>query len=331
MSQKVTMRSVCHKKCTFDVTFANWCRKSPMQPQKQGKPTKEQSMTKTMAGKSVLITGATDGIGKSTALGLAKLGAHLTLVGRNPDKGAKVVNELITLTNNREIAFIKSDLSEMSEVRQTAETFIAQNKRLDVLINNVGGLFMSRNETREGNEVTLALNHMSYFLLTDRLLDLLKATAAEHGEARVVNVSSDAHKGTFGINLDDLQRRTSYSGWKRYCESKLANIHFTRVLAEKLKGTNVTVNALHPGFVASKFGHDNGLLGSLVKASQIFAISVDKGAMTSIHLASSPTVKDTTGTYFYKSKPAKISRAARNNEAAEKLWTITESLVKINA
>ena len=284
------------------------------------------STRETMKTKTVLITGATDGIGKVTALEIARTGARVVLVGRNEEKGTEVVEELRRRTSNDAIELMCADLSRMSEVVRLARAFLEAHDRLDVLVNNVGAIFMERRETAEGFERTWALNHLGYVLLTQRLLDKLKATAQAHGQARVVNVSSRAHKSSKGIDFDDLNREKSYAGWSRYCESKLANILFTRELAARLEGTKVSANALHPGFVASKFGHlDNGWKGSLVKLSQVFAISVEKGADTSVFLATSPDVSGVSGEYFYQRRVSQPSRRGVDAEAARRLWEATEA------
>ncbi len=278
-----------------------------------------------MDGKVVLVTGATGGIGKITALELAKMGATVVLVGRNPTKTASVVAEFQQiLAGEGKVDSIIGDLSSLTDIRKVAETFLSKYDRLDVLVNNAGGFFAQRLESVDGYEMTFALNHLNYFLLTRLLLDVLKKSAP----ARIVNVSSGAHVGQ-SVNFDDLQRKQKYSSWKVYGELKLMNILFTRSLAKRLEGSGVTVNALHPGFVATSFGHGKGIMDFFIKISQkLIAISPQEGAQTSIFLASSPTVEGVTGKYFSKSQEQKPSVQAMDDQAAEKLWQLSEEIVR---
>ncbi len=278
-----------------------------------------------MGGKVVLVTGATGGIGKVTALELAKMGATVVLVGRNPTKTASVVAEFQqNLAGKGKVDSIIRDLSSLADIRQVAETFLSKYDRLDVLVNNAGGFFAQRLESVDGYEMTFALNHLNYFLLTRLLLDVLKKSAP----ARIVNVSSGAHVDQ-SVSFDDLQRKQKYSSWRVYGESKLMNILFTRSLAKRLDGSGVTVNALHPGFVATSFGHGKGMMGFFTKIAQkLLAISPQEGAQTSIFLASSPTVEGVTGKYFSKSQEQKPSAQAMDDQAAEKLWQLSEEIVQ---
>ena len=274
-----------------------------------------------MKDKICLITGATDGIGKETARCLGKQNAQLILVGRNPKKGEKVRKKLIEKTGNNQIEILTADLSNMKAIRYLAERIYSRYDRLDVLINNAGAFFAQREETDEGLEKTFALNHLNYFLLTKLLLDLIKKST----DARIVNVSSQAHAGST-INFDDLHGEKDFSGWNTYKQSKLMNIMFTYKLAELLKDTPITVNTLHPGFVRTRFGDNNtGIVGiGLNLAKKIGAISIKKGAATSVFLASSPTVKGVTGKYFVKCKPKKSSAASYNKSNIDRLWKTTE-------
>src|SRR5258707_9803495 len=201
-----------------------------------------------MQGKICLITGATNGIGKETALGLARLGATVIVVGRSRDLGAATVAEIKQKSGNSNVESMTADLSSMAEVRRLAKEFKAKYNALHVLVNNAGAIFLSRQLSPDGYEMTFALNHLSYFLLTNLLLDLIKASAP----ARIVNVSSDSHERAH-INFDDLQSTKGYTGIGAYGQSKLANIMFTYELARRLSETGVTVNAVHPGFVRSRF------------------------------------------------------------------------------
>lgn len=281
-------------------------------------------MATNMTGKLVLITGATNGIGKETALGLARLGARIVMVGRSAEKTQAVVDEIKAKTGNLQMEYLLADLSSMAEVRRLADEFKGRYDRLDVLINNAGAVFASRQETIDGYEMTFALNHLSYFLLTELLLDRLKACAP----SRIVNVSSDAH--TFGpMNFDDLMTKNNYSlgGFRAYGQSKLANVLFTYELARRLEGTGVTANVLHPGLVASGFGRNNGALMNLaMRIVQRFALTSERGASTSIYLASSPEVEGVSGKYFELSKAKASSKESYDVEAARKLWGISEEL-----
>jgi NAD(P)-dependent dehydrogenase (short-subunit alcohol dehydrogenase family) len=278
-----------------------------------------------MKGKTVLITGATDGIGKETAFRLAEKGARVVIVGRSRDKGAATVAELKARSRNEAIDFLQADLSVRQEVRRIAAAVTALVPRLDVLINNAGAIVFGRQETDDGFERTFALNHLNYFLLTSELLELLKASAP----ARIVNVASIAHRRAV-LDFDDLQLNRGYSAWKAYSRSKLANVMFTYELARRLEGTGVTANCLHPGFVRSHFGQNNNLFARLgVSLAMRFgnAISVEQGAKTSIHLASSPDVDGTTGLYFDECQPVKSNRFSYDTAAQKRLWDISAEMV----
>jgi len=286
-----------------------------------GNAATENPLAGDMAGKTVLVTGATGGIGKAAARTLASLGAQVVIVGRSASKTAKVAREIGAAS------FIVADLSVMTEVRRVAAEFRAGHNRLDVLLNNAGAVVTSRQETPEGIEMTFALNHLNYFLLTQELLDLLKATP----DSRVVNVSSEAHRSG-RMRWDDLEFRKGYSGFQAYGQSKLANILFTRELSYRLAGTGVTANALHPGVVYTGFGQGGaGLAGRLVSLSyQImrpFIKSEEQGAQTSIYLASSPEVAGVTGQYFDNERVARPTPQALDDAAAARLWAISEEYV----
>ena len=274
-----------------------------------------------MKDKICLITGATDGIGKETARYLGKQNAQLILVGRNPEKGEKVRKKLIEKTGNNQIEILTADLSNMKAIRYLAERIYSRYDRLDVLINNAGALFAQREETDEGLEKTFALNHLNYFLLTKLLLDLIK----KGKNSRIINVASRAHIGAT-LYFDNLQGRSGYSGWAAYKRSKLMNIMFTYKLAELLKDTPITVNTLHPGFVRTRFGDNNtGVIGiGLNLAKKISAISIKKGAETSVFLATSPIVKSVSGKYFVKCKPEKSSSLSYNKSDIDRLWRTTD-------
>jgi NAD(P)-dependent dehydrogenase (short-subunit alcohol dehydrogenase family) len=277
----------------------------------------------TMAGKTCVVTGATSGIGEVTACELARRGARVVLVGRSPERCAATLARMRDATGTSAAESLIADLSSQSSVRQLADQVRARCDRLDVLVNNAGGMFLTRRESVDGIEMTLALNHLSYFLLTNRLLPLITASTP----ARIVNVASEAHKGA-SIHFDDLQRRRRYSGWRAYQQSKLANILFTYELARRLEGTGVTVNTLHPGFVRSGFFRDmEGWRGWVIRqGAALFAIAPEQGARTVIYLASSPEVAGVTGRYFFKEKPAISSAASHDQAVAQRLWQVSEEL-----
>jgi NAD(P)-dependent dehydrogenase (short-subunit alcohol dehydrogenase family) len=275
-----------------------------------------------MRGRVCLITGGTSGIGAETARGLARLGATVAIVGRTADRAKTAVREIRQETGNENVDFLLADLSSQKDVRALASEFRGRYDRLDVLINNAGALFMNRINSVDGIEMTFALNHLSYFLLTNLLLGRLKASAP----SRIVNVSSDAHSGAT-LDVANLQGSMGMFGMRAYGQSKLANLLFTYELARRLEGSGVTVNALHPGFVGSGFGKNNGRLARLgMSAVQRFAISPEKGAQTSIYLASSPEVAGVTGKYFVKMQPIPSSQASYDAALARRLWEISEEM-----
>ncbi len=275
-----------------------------------------------MNGKVCLVTGATDGIGKVSARVLAELGAKVIIVGRNPEKSAIVLAELRSISGNENIDLLMADLAVMQEVRDLAEQVISRYDRIDVLLNNAGGYFTKHEITSDGLEMTFALNHMSYFLLTNKLMELLKYSAP----ARIVNVSSNAHYGV-DMEFENLNGEQEYKAWKAYQKSKLANVLFTYELLKKVPA-NITVNCLHPGFVATNFGHNNGgFFGPVLKIAQrISAIDPEEGAKTSIFLCSAPEVKGVSGKYFYKCQPKTSSRESRNMDTGKRLWQISSDI-----
>jgi retinol dehydrogenase 12 len=277
-------------------------------------------MLQDMHGKICLVTGATLGIGKETALGLARLGAHVVIVGRDERRTRETAAWIAEQSGDPQVDVLVADLSLQSEVRRLAAAVNAIYPRLDILINNAGAIFTKREMTAEGFERTWALNHLAEFLLTQLLLDKLKASAP----ARIVNVASDAHK-TGAIDFDNLQGEKKYSGIGIYSQSKLANIMFTYALARRLAGSGVTANCLHPGVVATGFGHNTpGLVNTLLNLARPFLITPQRGAATSIYLASSPDVADVSGEYFAKSKPIASSTRSLDAAAQERLWAVSE-------
>ncbi len=287
------------------------------------------TLDNSMTGKVVLITGATSGIGRVTALALAQMGATVVVHGRSQEKAEYTVSLIKEETGSTTVDFLLADLASLDEIRQMAETFRQRYDRLDVLVNNAGAVFLKRQKSTDGFEMTFAVNHLAYFLLTNLLLDLLVQTGEQQGEARIVSVSSDAHYGT-KIDFNELQSESLYSGWIAYGQSKLENILFTYELARRLQGTNVTANVLHPGFVATCFSMNNPLMRPLMKLASLFAISPEEGAQTSIYLASSDEVKGVSGKYFYKCKPRKSSSTSRDEETQRHLWEVSEELVGLS-
>ena len=280
--------------------------------------------SKVLKGKVCMVTGATAGIGIVTAKALAQQGATVIVAGRNKEKSVSTVDQIRKETGNHDVEYILADLSVQKEVRKLSDDFKSKFKRLDILVNNAGAVFDKRFETADGLEMTFALNHLSYFLLTDLLLDTIKASVP----SRIINVSSDAHKGA-KINFDDIQGKKKYGVMCAYGQSKLANILFTYELARKLEGSGVTSNALHPGFVASSFGSNmSGAFRLILRFLQLFAMSSENGAETSIYLATSPNVANINGKYFVKKKEVRTSVESYDKNVGEKLWEVSEELTK---
>src|SRR5271165_459566 len=275
-----------------------------------------------MNGKTVVATGATSGIGEAAVLALAGLGARIVFVARDERRAEATLNRLEARAPRLRHAVHLADLSSMAETRRVGQAIAKGEPRVDVLINNAGAVFTERRVTAEGLELTFALNHMAYFVLTEALRERLVASAP----ARIVSTSSLAHQGA-SLDFSDLQCARGFNGWKAYGRSKLANILFTRELARRLAGTGVTANCLHPGVVATRFGDSaSGLTGMLMPLARLFFISPEKGADTIVHLASSPEIEKTSGEYFVKREIIEPSPAARDDAAAKRLWEASEKL-----
>jgi NAD(P)-dependent dehydrogenase (short-subunit alcohol dehydrogenase family) len=269
---------------------------------------------KTMKGKICLVTGATDGIGKVTARELARRGATVIGVGRNPAKIKATLDEIDPAPGSLE--FITADLSSQAQVRALAETFRSSHDRLHVLVNNAGAMFPTYRETVDNIEMTFALNHLAYFLLTHLLLDVIKASAP----ARIINVASEYHEKHI-IHFDDLGYKKNYNGgWESYGASKLANILFTYELARRLQGTNVTVNALNPGFVDTNFQRAAGL-------SFRGRLTPDEGADTPLWLATSDEVNGISGKYFSQRRDTRSSKQSYDDAVARRLWEVSAQMV----
>jgi NAD(P)-dependent dehydrogenase (short-subunit alcohol dehydrogenase family) len=279
-------------------------------------------MDGSMNGKTVLVTGATNGIGLVTARELSRLGAEVTIVSRKVDKCA-AVSEAISTETKKPVDYIAADLSTLAGIRQVAAGFKQHHEWLHVLVNNAGGFFNKRLVTPDGLEMTFALNHMNYFLLTNLLLDVLKASTP----ARVINVASGMHMGA-RLDFDNLQGEKRYAGFRAYRQSKLANILFTYELARRLEKTGVTVNALHPGYVDTGLSLNNGFFFRVFAklSARLFGRKPEKGAQTSIYLAASPKVEGITGKYFADCKIVKSSPESYDKATSERLWQVSLEL-----
>jgi NAD(P)-dependent dehydrogenase (short-subunit alcohol dehydrogenase family) len=277
--------------------------------------------------KVCLITGATSGIGEVTARVLAEMGATVVVAARNRRKAERTVAEIRERAGHDRVDYLLADFASQVEIRRLAADFREQYERLDVLVNNAGAVSLLRQETEEGIEITFAVNHLGYFLLTNLLLDVLK----ESSPARIINVSSAAHHSA-RLDFDNLQLQHGYGGMKAYGLSKLANILFTIELARRLEGSGVTANSVHPGWVATNIGANNipwvgGLLKGIINLT---ADSPEKGAKTNIYLAASAEAEGISGKYFVNCKAARPSAAARDEEAARRLWEMSAELVGID-
>jgi retinol dehydrogenase 14 len=285
---------------------------------------KEITMNKTrsMTGKTVLITGGTGGIGRATAIGLASMGARVGITGRDLMRAEHAADVIRRESGNGAVDVFVADMSSQAEVRRLADEVLATYPRLDVLINNVGGFWAHRHVTSDGLEHTFALNHLAPFLLTTLLLDRLKASAP----ARVVTVSSGA-QGMGTIDFDDLMGKRKYSGQRAYNQSKLANVMFTYELARRLEGTGVTATALHPGMTNTAFSAEDPALGLLVAIMRPFMRSPERGADTAVYLASSAEAEGVSGRYFANRKPKESHPSSYDAATTARLWQVSADLV----
>jgi NAD(P)-dependent dehydrogenase (short-subunit alcohol dehydrogenase family) len=275
-----------------------------------------------MDGKVVVLTGGTSGIGQVAAVELARQGARIVLIARDRARVAEALAAINGAGPAVAHRAVYADLANIAQIRRVAAEIVATEPRIDVLINNAGALFNRRQLSPDGLEMTFAVNHMAYFVLTEALLPTLK----QSGPARIVNTASAAHRGA-KLDFDDLQSERAYSGFQVYGRSKLCNILFTRELARRLQGSGVTANSLHPGFVATRFGdRSGGLLQAVMPIAKLGAISPSKGAETIVYLASSPEVASVSGLYFYRDKPETPSPEAQDDKAAARLWAESERL-----
>lgn len=286
---------------------------------------KTSCRSKLMAGKTCLVTGSTNGIGRVTALELAHIGANVVIAGRDPARCALTASDIREETGNPDVDFLVADLSSQEDIRRLAKEFKERHQRLDVLVNNAGAIHMSRRKSVDGIEMTFALNHLSHFLLTNLLLDVLSASAP----ARVVNVASSVHEKA-KIDLFDIQAPRRYSGFRAYSRSKLCNLLFTYELARRLEGTGVTANALHPGLVATNILTNNGVLGRFINILLgVRGISVEAGALTSVYAASSPDLEGVSGKYLDKKQIVRSSTRSFDEAQAADLWELSASLTGI--
>jgi NAD(P)-dependent dehydrogenase (short-subunit alcohol dehydrogenase family) len=277
--------------------------------------------------KTCIVTGATSGIGRSTALALARAGARLGLVCRDPAKAEATVRAIRDETGSTAVDVFLADLSSQAEVRAAAEAILERYPQIHLLVNNAAVVNLQRQVTVDGIEQVFAVNHLAYFLLTHLLLERLRASAP----ARIVNVGSDAHKFVKGINFDDVGFDDGYRSMKVYGHSKLANLLFTYELARRLDGSGVTVNCVHPGAVATGLGKNNGTLPTLlIRVLAPFFRTPDKGAATTLHVATSPALDGVTGHYFASRREAKSSAASHDRDAALRLWDLSANLTGLD-
>jgi len=282
-----------------------------------------------MAGRTVLVTGGTGGIGRATAEALAGLGARVAIVGRDGARAVRAAEEIGgSVGRDGAVYAFAADLSAQSEVRRLAEEVLAAYPRLDVLVNNVGGYWAHRHTTADGLEHTFALNHLAPFLLTNLLLDRLEASTP----SRVVTVSSGA-QAMGRMDFDDLQGERGYNGQRAYNQSKLANVLFTYELARRTEGTGVTANVLHPGVVRTAFGQEDSgrWMRLMLPVVRPFMTSPEKGAATSVRLASSPEMEGVSGRYFAGSQSKKSSPRSYDEQVARRLWDVSAQLTGLNS
>ena len=288
--------------------------------------------TADLTGKTCVVTGASNGIGKVTAAALASMGARVVMVCRDPARGEAARTEIAAVSGNDKLDLLIADMGSQRQVRRIAADIRGRCDRLDVLVNNAGAMHTTRTLTEDGIETTWAVNHLGYFLLTNELLDLVR----ESGPARIVNVASRAHSRA-RINFDDVGGERTFNAYSIYGQSKLANILFTYELARRLEGSAITANCLHPGVVATGFGHNNKTdfygraFGVVLTAIRPFLVSPERGAETSIHLAASPEVDGVTGKYFANKKPVQSSPISYDEDVAARLWQLSEEQTRATA
>jgi NAD(P)-dependent dehydrogenase (short-subunit alcohol dehydrogenase family) len=288
---------------------------------------RSDTRTPDLSGQVIVVTGGNSGIGKEAAVELASMGATVAITARNQAKGADALAEIRRRSGRDDAEVLALDLADFASIRSFAAEVLARYDRLDVLVNNAGGVLSNRLETVQGFEMTFGVNHLGHFLLTELLVDRLKASAP----ARVINVSSVGHRfAVTGLSFSDLQSERSYWSMDAYGKSKLANILFTRELARRLAGTGVTANCLHPGVVRTGFGSADDTTGverMTMVLSAPFSIGAERGARTTVYLASSPEVATRTGGYYVHGRQHRPSKAARDDGAARRLWEVSQELI----
>ena len=282
-----------------------------------------------LRGKTVLVTGATNGIGRATARAFARMGAKLFLVARDLGRAEETRAEIAREASGADVRILRADLSAQADVRRAAAEFLATGEPLHVLLNNAGVMQLTRSETTDGIETTFAVNHLAYFLLTNLLLERIRSSAP----ARIVNVASEAHRMSGALDFDDLGSSKRYAAMGVYGRSKLANLLFTRELARRLAGSGVTVNAVHPGVVRTELGQNNDapFLKLLMNLARPFFRSPEKGAETSIWACTAPELEGVTGRYFSDCRERKPHPNALDDAAARRLWDASAKLVGLAA
>ena len=280
--------------------------------------------TKSLQGKTCVMTGATSGIGLAAAVELAARGARLVLVARNPARADDAVRAIHARTPNAPIEIVRGDLAKLAEVRDAADAILARCPAIHLLWNNAGVVKLRRELTADGFEAMFGVNHLAYFVMTSRLQGRLRATAG----ARIVNTASDAHRFGGALDFDDLQSERSFGPFKSYGRSKLCNILWTRELARRLDGSGVTANCFHPGGVATRLGQtDASWTRVFGKVIGLFMLTPEQGASTGVFLATAPELANVSGRYFAKSREKKPASYAQDDAAAERLWDASEKLV----
>lgn len=275
----------------------------------------------------VIVTGANSGMGKATSIELAKTGAVVVMLCRSKTRGEEALSKVKALSGSNSVEMMLCDLGSQKSIEDFSSAFRKKYQRLDVLVNNAGVILPGRHETADGFEFHFGVNHLGHFLLTNRLLDLLIASAP----SRIVNVSSGAHK-IGRIHFEDVNLKKNYRVWRAYAQSKLANILFTYELVDRLKGKGVTVNCLHPGAVATSMGinRENGFGTLITSMLKPFFQTSEQGAQTAIYLATSKDVDEVTGKYFYKKRPVPSSKRSYDKAAAKRLWDLSEQMTGLN-
>ena len=281
-----------------------------------------------MKNKNVIVTGANAGIGKETALRLAEMGAHVILVCRNEKKGIKALEEIREKTNNKNLDLMICNFASLNSINKFVKEFKRKHKKLDVLINNHGAFSIRKALTEDGFETTFAVNHLGYFSLTLQLLDLLKASSY----SRIVNVASSSNYSIKELRIDDYNwEKRNYKMMTSYADSKLYNIMFTFLLAEKLRGTGITANCLHPGYVKTNIGLNHFLLRLLRPLVKMRAVTLDEGAQTTLHLATSPEIEGVTGVYYHRMKLREPNKLALDQKSQQELWNLSMKLTGLNS